>query len=376
MQKDTTTLSYRRLVIKVGTNLITEGKDKLNRDVMASLVGQVAQLNRSGLQTIVVSSGAVAAGKHRLGTRKKRRDTPFKQVLAAVGQGQMMQVYDELFGEQGITVAQTLLTKPDFLSRMGYLNARNTLLALLDFGMVPIVNENDVVCVEELKGAMFGDNDNLSAMVASLVDADLLMILSDVDGLYTSEPGEGAESSLVRRVERIDSSIEGHITGKSGERGTGGMATKLEAAKLATALGTGVVIASGYEPDVISRIVGGEELGTYFLPTHSKLESRKRWMLSQPAAGKIIIDAGAKTALTKQNRSLLPAGVVDIDGRFERGDVVAIVDSKGVIISNGISNYGSGEIARIKGCRSDKIGELLGYGYGSEVVHRDNMVPL
>lgn len=375
MQKDTTT-SYHRLVIKLGTNLITGGKDKLNRDVMASLVEQVAQLNQRGLQTIVVSSGAVAAGKHRLGTRKKRRDTPFKQVLAAIGQGQLMQAYDELFGEREITVAQTLLTKPDFLNRMGYLNARNTLLALLDFGVVPIVNENDVVCVEELKGAMFGDNDNLSAMVASLVDADLLIILSDVAGLYTSEPGQGNEVSLIRRVEKIDSSIERYITGKSGERGTGGMATKLDAARLATASGTAVVIASGYEPDVISRIVGGEEVGTYFPPTHSKLESRKRWMLSQPAAGRIIIDAGAKTALTKQNRSLLPAGVVDVDGRFERGDVVAIVDSKGVNVFNGISNYSSEEILQVKGCRSDRIGELLGYGYGAEVVHRDNMVVL
>ncbi|MFP3974840.1 MAG: glutamate 5-kinase [Dehalococcoidia bacterium] len=375
MQKDTTT-SYHRLVIKLGTNLITGGKDRLNRDVMASLVEQVAQLNRRGLQTIVVSSGAVAAGKHRLGTRKKRRDTPFKQVLAAVGQGQMMQAYDELFGEREITVAQTLLTKPDFLNRMGYLNARNTLLALLDFGVVPIVNENDVVCVEELKGTMFGDNDNLSAMVASLVDADLLIILSDVAGLYTSEPGQGDEVSLIRRVEKIDSSIERYITGKSGERGTGGMATKLDAARLATASGTAVVVAGGYEPDVISRIVGGEEVGTYFPPTHSKLESRKRWMLSQPAAGKIIVDAGASTALTKQNRSLLPAGVVDVEGRFERGDVVAIVDSRGMNISNGISNYSSNEIAQIKGCRSDEIGELLGYGYGVEVVHRDNMVLL
>ncbi|PIU57500.1 MAG: glutamate 5-kinase, partial [Chloroflexi bacterium CG07_land_8_20_14_0_80_51_10] len=275
-------IAYRRLVIKLGTNLITGGKDSLDHEMMASLVEQVAQLNQRGLQTIIVSSGAVAAGKHRLGIRKKRRDTPFRQMLAAVGQGRLMRAYDELFSAHGITVAQTLLTKADFLNRLGYLNARNTMLALLELGVVPIVNENDVVSVEELEGSTFGDNDNLSAMVANLVDADLLIILSDVAGLYTSDPNHDTTAILIPRVERIGPAIARLAGGSIGGRGTGGMVTKIEAAKLATASGTAVVIASGQETDVILRLIEGEAIGTYFPPTTSRIESRKRWMLSLP----------------------------------------------------------------------------------------------
>lgn len=365
---------YHRSVIKLGTNLITGGKASLDKEVMASLVEQVSQLNQRGLQTIIVSSGAVAAGKSRLGTKKKRRDTPFRQVLAAVGQSRLMQAYDELFSTRGITVAQTLLTKPDFISRLGYLNARNTLLALLEMGVVPIVNENDVVYVEELEGATFGDNDNLSAMVANLVDADLLIILSDVAGLYTCEPKKGSAANLIQRVEKIDRSIEQLATGGCGERGTGGMATKIEAAKLATASGTAVVIASGQEPDVILKLINGEALGTFFPSVTSKIESRKRWMLSLPVKGIIVIDPGAKTALQRQNKSLLPAGIAKLEGMFDRGDVVGIVDSEGNNVAIGISNYSASDISQIKGHRSDSILNTLGYGYGDEVIHRDNLV--
>jgi len=369
-------IAYRRLVIKLGTNLITGGKDSLDHEMMASLVEQVAQLNQRGLQTIIVSSGAVAAGKHRLGIRKKRRDTPFRQMLAAVGQGRLMRAYDELFSAHGITVAQTLLTKADFLNRLGYLNARNTMLALLELGVVPIVNENDVVSVEELEGSTFGDNDNLSAMVANLVDADLLIILSDVAGLYTSDPNHDTTAILIPRVERIGPAIARLAGGSIGGRGTGGMVTKIEAAKLATASGTAVVIASGQETDVILRLIEGEAIGTYFPPTTSRIESRKRWMLSLPPKGKIVIDSGAKTALQRQNKSLLPAGIAQVERTFERGEVVVIVDSKGNSIASGISNYSSADIFQIKGCRSDKIPQILGYGYGDEVVHRDNLVVL
>ncbi|MDY6912679.1 MAG: glutamate 5-kinase, partial [Chloroflexota bacterium] len=302
MQNKSLTTDYHRLVIKLGTNLITGGKASLDREMMANLVNQVARLSERGLQTIIVSSGAVAAGKHRLGDNESRRDTSFRQMLAAVGQGPLIEAYDKLFGAHGIIVAQTLLTKPDFLNRLGYLNARNTLLALLNVGVVPIANENDVVFVDELRGTNFGDNDNLSAMVANLVDADLLTILSDVVGLHTADPGRDASAKLIPRVEKIDESIECLATDSCGERGTGGMATKIEAAKLATASGTSVVIAAGKEPDVLLRLVDGESIGTFFPPTSSKLESRKRWMLSQPDRGEIIIDAGAKKALRKQNR--------------------------------------------------------------------------
>lgn len=365
---------YHRLVIKLGTNLITAGKDSLDRRMMARLVDQVAELRRRGLEVIIVSSGAVAAGKHRLGIKKRRRDIPFRQMLAAVGQGRLMQIYDELFSACGITVAQTLLTRPDFLNRLAYLNARNTLMALLELGVVPVVNENDVVFVEELEGTAFGDNDNLSAMVANLVDADLLIILSDVAGLYTSDPNLDATARLIPRVEKIDQPVRDIAWGRCGERGIGGMATKVEAARLATSSGTAVVIASGHEPQVILRLAEGEALGTFFSPVTSRVESRKRWMLSLPAKGKIVVDTGAKTALQKRNKSLLPAGVVQVDGVFERGDVVAIVDSEDSSFATGISNYSSTDIAQIKGCRSDRIEGILCYEYGDEVVHRDNLV--
>ncbi|MDD5092965.1 MAG: glutamate 5-kinase [Dehalococcoidia bacterium] len=367
---------YHRLVIKLGTNLITAGKDSLDRETMKRLIGQATQLHQRGYQILVVTSGAVAAGKHRLGIRKKRRDVPFRQMMAAVGQGRLMQAYDELFSAHGITVAQTLLTRPDFSSRLGYLNARNTLLALLELGVVPIINENDVVFVEELEGATFGDNDNLSAMVANLVDADLLVILSDVSGLYTSDPNQDAAAELVPRVARIDRSIEELARGTSSERGTGGMTTKIEAAKLATASGTAVVIASGQEPNVILRLAEKEALGTFFEPVASRIEGRKRWMLGLPTKGKIAVDSGAKTALKKNNGSLLPAGITGVEGFFERGDAVAIVDSQDGSIGIGISNYGAVDISRIRGSRSESIPKVLGHGYGDEVVHRDNMVIL
>lgn len=367
---------YHRLVIKLGTNLITGGKDNLERKVMSSLVQQVAQLKQRGIQSIIVSSGAVAAGKHRLGIRRKRRDTPFRQTMAAVGQGLLMQTYDELFSTHKIIIAQTLLTKPDFLNRVGYLNARNTLLSLLELGVVPIVNENDVVSVEELEGTAFGDNDNLSAMVSNLVDADLLIILSDVQGLFTSDPSQDLHAQLIPRVERIDESIECLASGNCGEKGTGGMATKIEAAKLATASGTDVVIAHGQEPDVIIRLSEGDDIGTLFTATSSRLESRKRWMLSQPTKGKIIIDPGAKTALQQHNRSLLPAGVSYVKGKFHRGDIIQVTDAMNSSFAVGITDYDSVDINRIKGCRSENILEILGCAYGDEVVHRDNLVLL
>ncbi len=376
MPKKSNVPAYRRVVIKLGTNLITGGKARLSHKMMAGLVDQVAQLHQRGLQPMVVSSGAVAAGKQRLGIRKKRRDTPYRQMMAAVGQGRLMQEYDGLFDAYGIIVAQTLLTKPDFLNRLGYLNARNTLLALLDMSVVPIVNENDVVFVGELQGLTFGDNDNLSAMVANLVDADLLIILSDVAGLYTSDPSQNPNAKIIPRVEKIDKSIESLAKGTSHEGATGGMATKIEAAKLATASGTSVAIASGSEPDAIIRLIEGEALGTFFPAITSNLESRKRWMLSQPGKGPIVVDSGAATALRKRNKSLLPAGIVQVKNRFGRGDMVEIVDSEGNRLAIGVTGYGSSDLKKMMGIRSDSIQEVLGRSYGEEAIHRDNMVLL
>jgi len=369
-------MTYHRLVVKLGTNLLTAGTDRLDLDVMATLVGQVARLHQQGLEVIIVSSGAIAAGRQKLGLARERKDIPFRQVMAAVGQNALMQSYEQLFGWHGITVAQTLLTKGDLSDRLGYLNARNTLLALLELGVVPVVNENDVVAVDELGGASFGDNDNLSAMVANLVDADLLVLLGDVAGLYTADPGRDKGAKLIPRVDRIDEEIE-RLAGGAGGRGHGGMSTKIQAARLATASGASVIIADGRERDILLRLVAGEAVGTLFPPTSSKMESRKRFLLTGLAArGRLVVDEGAVVALVEQNKSLLPAGIREVEGDFERGDAVNIVDPAGQKIACGISNYSAKEVATIKGARSDRIESLLGYGYGDEVVHRNNLVVL
>ena len=370
---------YLRIVAKFGTNLLTAGTEHLDLEVMATLVGQVARLHKHGLEVIIVSSGAIAAGRQQLGLSMERKDVPSRQVMAAVGQNALMHSYEQLFGWHGITVAQALLTKADLSDRLGYLNARNTLLALLELGVVPIVNENDVVAVEELEGAAFGDNDNLSGMVANLVDADLLVLLGDVVGLYTADPVKDKSARLIPRVDRIDERIERLAGGTSG-RGHGGMVTKIQAARLATASGAAVVIADGREQDLLLRLVKGESIGTLFPPATSNIESRKRWMLAGLATkGRLVVDEGAVVALKEQNRSLLPAGIKAVEGDFGRGDTVDIVSEageKGEKIACGIVNYSSHELDMIKGARSDRIESLLGYGYGDEVVHRNNLVVL
>jgi glutamate 5-kinase len=368
---------YHRVVVKLGTNLLTAGTDHLELGVMAALVGQMARLHHQGLEIILVSSGAIAAGRHKLGHLKERKDIPFKQVLASVGQNSLMHAYEQLFGWHDITVAQALLTKTDMSDRAGYLNARNTLLVLLELRVLPIVNENDVVAIDEIEEAKFGDNDNLSAMVANLVDADLLVLLCDVAGLHTADPRLDPEAKLIAKVEKIDTYIENLAMGTISYHGTGGIATKIEAAKLATSSGVAVVMADGQEPEVVPRLVKGESLGTFFSPPITKIESRKRWMLSGLGnRGKLWVDAGAATALKEGKGSLLPAGIKEVEKEFHRGDIVDIVDPQGVNIARGISNYSSHDIQAIKGAQSDEIMSLLGHEYGTEVVHRNNLIAL
>jgi len=370
-------LPYHRIVAKFGTSLLTGGSDHLNQDIMSSLVAQVAQLHQQGLELVIVSSGAIASGRHKLGLPKELRGIPFKQVMASVGQHRLMNVYEQFFSQHNITIAQALLAKADLSDRAGYLNARNTLLALLELKVLCIVNENDVVAVDEIQEAKFGDNDNLSAMVANLVDTDLLLILTDTGGLYTADPHRSPDARLISQVERIDLEIERLAADTPSRSGTGGMTTKIEAAKLATASGVTVVIADGREPDIILKLAGGEAIGTRFLPTSSKLESRKRWMLSGLSTkGKLVVDSGAAVALRKQNRSLLAAGIKQVEGDFQRGDIVNIYDPEGSRLGCGITNYSSADIGIIKGAHSRRIVTLLGYDYGSEVVHRNNLVVL
>ena len=370
---------YRRIVVKAGTALLTHGGDRPNLQVMATLVEQIAELHEDGVETILVSSGAVAAGRHVLALPRETKNVPFRQVLAAIGQGRLMNAYEQLFDWRQIPVAQALLTRNDLGGgqRLRYLNVRNTLLSLLELRVVPIVNENDVVAMDELAGESFGDNDNLSAMVANVVDADLLVMLGEIKGLFTADPNIDPHARLIPTVDRLDEEIEAMGGVTRDHKGRGGMATKLEAAKLATASGVNAVIASGLEMDVLTRLASGERIGTFFPATGTKMESRKRWMLSGMSAGNdIVVDDGACNALCRDNRSLLPAGVTEVLGAFERGDIVSILDPHREQIAAGITNYSADDLARIKGSHSSRIEELLGNHYGDEVVHRNNMVVL
>jgi glutamate 5-kinase len=370
-------LKYRRVVVKMGTRLLTGGSQNLDMAVMSDLVAQVARLHERGVESVIVSSGAIASGRHKLGLTKTIKDVPLKQVLAAVGQSRLMNTYERLFEKHNIIVAQALLTKADLSDRAGYLNARNTLLALLELGVIGIVNENDVISIDEIKEAKFGDNDNLSAMVANLIDADLLMILTDTGGLYTADPHRDPDARLIPVVGKINAKIVRLGAINEDKIGTGGMVTKIEAARLATSSGVEVVIASGREANAIVRLASGEALGTRFLPSTSKLESRKRWLLSGLCTrGKLVIDEGAVTALRKQNRSLLSAGIDHVEGKFKRGDIVAVYDTAGNHLGCGITSYSSENIGIIKGAHSSKIANLLSFDYGPEVVHRNNLALL
>jgi glutamate 5-kinase len=368
-------MHYKRIIAKFGTNLLTRGTDSLNDDIMSNLADQVARLHHEGHEILIVTSGAVAAGKSKLKLDKESKDIPFKQVLASLGQSRLMYIYEQLFGNHNINVAQALLTRADLISRAGYINARNTLLALIDLKIVCVINENDVVATEELAGTRFGDNDNLSAMVANLVDADLLVMLTDIDGLYTSDPHFDPGAELIKKVDTIDSKVQHFARKASSKAGTGGMITKIEAAKKATSCGITVAIANGLKPETLWRIAHNEDIGTIFRPCSSKMESKKRWMISGLASrGKLIIDNGAEEALKQQNKSLLPAGVIDFEGKFQRGDVVEILDAEHKTIGFGISNYNFKEVSAIKGSHSSEINQILGSDYGSEIVHKNNMV--
>jgi glutamate 5-kinase len=362
-----------RIIVKVGTGSLAQGGQRLSRPYMADLARQIARLRELAHHVILVSSGAVFAGREALGESHLRKDIPFKQTLAAVGQVRLLAIYEQLFGIYGATIAQALLTRADLANRERYLNARNTLLSLLELDVVPIINENDVVGVEEIR---IGDNDNLSALVANLVDADLLVMLTDQEGLYTADPRTDPNAKLIPEVACIDEGIQRLASSAGSDVGTGGMATKIEAARMATASGTRVVIASAEVPDVLVRLVQGECLGTAFSPPTSRLESRKRWILAEPSHGAIQIDAGASAALRHGGKSLLPVGVTQVDGDFVRGHTVRILDPDDLEIARGIAHYDAKAVREIKGRRSEGIGDILGYDYGPTVVHRDDLVLL
>ena len=373
---------YRRIVVKVGTSVLTDTRNQggLNLPVMADLARQISQLrSQHDAEVLLVTSGAIAAGREELrqaGLQLAERDIPSRQALAAIGQGRLIHAYQQLFAVHNVHVAQALLTINDLAERQPYLNVRNTLAALLDIGVLPILNENDVVAVDEI-GAVFGDNDRLSALTANLVDADLLVILTDTDGLYTADPFHNPDATLIPVVEAIDDRIRSAVGQRLNPWARGGMPTKIDAARLVTSAGIAMIMCHGRAEDAVLRAAAGQSIGTLFRPVGGKLEARKRWMLSRVKDsqwGEIEVDGGAADALRHRHVSLLPAGVRSVRGEFHRGDIVYIVDEPGRRIACGIANYAAADIARIQGYRSDGIAAILGYHYGQEVVHRNNLV--
>lgn len=365
----------RRVICKLGTNLLTSGTDRLDPLVLEEVARQIAELRQGGSEVAVVTSGAVAAGRARVGASSTRNSVGARQALAAIGQAQLVERYDSLLRRYGLTAAQALITRGDVTERRGYLNIRNTLLRLLQYGVIPIINENDVVADEELRGGAFGENDALSALISNLIDADLLILLSDVDGVYDRDPRQYEDAELIPVLQNPASAMS--AAGDVGMRGRGGMRAKLEAAQRASAGGADVVIASGREPNVISRVASGERLGTLIPADRTVRDSRERWLLAGLHAGVgVSLDDGAVLALTEQGRSLLPAGVRAVRGVFERGDVIELYGRNGASIAVGISNYSSWETMKLLGKRSSEIATELGYSYGSSLVHRNNLVLL
>lgn len=362
-----------RIVVKLGTSTLTRGTAHLNRQRMLEIVQQVARLHQDGHEMLIVSSGAQAAGRERLGFPDLPRSVPAKQMLAAVGQSHMMRIYKDLFDIFQIIVAQVLLTRDDLSHRARYLNARDTLQTLIEHRIIPIINENDTIATEEIR---VGDNDNLSAMVASVLEADLLVMLTDQPGLFTADPRRSSDAQLIAQVARIDEAMYAVAGGVGSRLGTGGMVTKIQAAQLASRSGVAAIIASGSEPDVLARIISGENLGTRFEPVATHLESRKRWMLTDKPQGRLYVDAGAARVLLRGGASLLPVGITRVEQRFERGALLAVFTPEGKEIAHGLTNYNSDDLHRLRGQRSDRISEILGYSYGDAVIHRNNMVLL
>ena len=365
----------KRIVIKVGTSTITYANGKRNFSQIDRLAREISDLQTQGKEMILVTSGAVAVGVDRMGLPGKPKTIPGKQAAAAVGQGVLMHTYEKFFADYGQIVAQMLITKTEAIDRHRYTNTRNTFMELMRQRVIPIVNENDVVALDELK---IGDNDNMSALVAGIVDADLVIILSDVDGLYTANPQTHPDAVIVPEVAEITPEIEASAGGVGSARGTGGMATKIQAAKAATSSGIHLVIASGTEKNAITRVLQGEELGTLFVSRENRLQFRKRWLaFGAKIAGSIVVDDGCAKAIRKAGGcSILPAGVFAVQGEFLPGSTVSVIDKDAHELARGLVHYSSAELEQIKGCNSGEIANILGHKNFDEVIHRDDLVIL
>jgi glutamate 5-kinase len=370
-----TTASGRRVVVKIGSGLLRDPDSGLREDFVRQIVAQLITLRQQGTDVVLVSSGAIALGMQVLGTQYLPKDVAYQQAAAAIGQSHLIWTYERFFSTYRQPVAQILLTHDDMRSRGRYLNARNTLNTLLQCGVIPIINENDTVSADEIR---FGDNDQLSAMVCNLVDADVLVILTDIDGLYSADPRLDPKAELIPEVTQLNAKIERLAGRTTHQTGRGGMHSKIQAAKIAGSNGIHTHIANGLHPDVLLRILAGDTIGTHiYPPTAAKLSSRKRWIgFALRAKGEIMVDDGAKRALTRHGKSLLPSGILKVSGAFRFGDAVYCMDTTAARFAQGLVNYSSKELQAIIGQHTSQIEEILGQKAYDEVIHRDNLVLL
>lgn len=364
----------KRLVIKIGSNILADGKEGLNTKRISSIASDIALLHDKGYDIVIVSSGAVAAGMKKLGLKKRPKDIKLKQAAAAVGQSSLMWAYERSFGEFNRKVAQVLLTRDDFSDRKRYINSKNTLLTLLSYRIIPVINENDTVSTDEIK---FGDNDHLASLVAGIIEAERFIILSDVEGLYTADPRHNPGAGLIEYVEEITPELEERAGGAGSVVGTGGMYSKILAAKRAMDHGIMVHIISGKKEGLLAALIEGKQCGTTFRPKKEKLSSRKGWIAyGSRSKGSLTLDDGAVKALVEGGKSLLPSGIISAEGAFDTGDAVYCLSAKGDRIAKGLTNYSSSELEKIRGKRTSEIEGILGYKYSDEAIHRDNLVLL
>lgn len=372
MQKRSEFGSAKRIIVKIGSALLTGGGRGLDIGRITDWVDQITQMQSQGTEVVLVSSGSVAQGMARLGWKTRPQSLHELQAAASVGQMGLVRTYESLFDRHGLKTAQILLTHEDLSDRSRYLNARSTLLTLLSLGVIPIINENDTVATEEIK---FGDNDTLGAMVANLLNADLMIILTDQEGLFNADPSINPDAKLVSEAGINDAKLSAMVGESRSGLGRGGMITKLRAARLASRSGTATLIGSGHTSEILIRLIKGEELGTFLRPDMSPLVARKRWLAAQlKPKGSLIIDQGAVKVITESGKSLLPIGVVGVLGNFSRGDLVACIDSEHREVARGLVNYNSKEANLLKGQPSTNIEEIIGYVDESEIIHRDNLV--
>ncbi len=365
---------YKRIVLKIGSKVIASRDKGLNETRLSKIAEEVSLLRKAGHEVLLVSSGAVLCGMEKLGLNTPPRNIPIKQAAAAVGQSRLMWAYERLFEPHGIKVAQILLTHDGITDRKRFINARNTLMTLLEYQVLPIINENDTVTVDEIK---MGDNDNLAAQVAHLVDASLLIAFSDVDGLYTEDPRKNPDARLISRIEAVTKEIEAMASKSGTSGGTGGMTSKVKMARDVAAYGVTTLILNGTVPGLLKDAFEGKAVGTLFLPQSVRLSSKKQWIAySLKIKGALILDEGAVQALKKKGRSLLPSGIHSVEGKFEIGDTVRCLSPEGKEIARGLTNYNASEMMKIKGLQSSQIEEILGYKGADEAIHRDNLVIL